>query len=87
MNDGRVVQYRTLRRHPARRGHPALEAGTILWLIEYPNGRLFTYGYVLKVSAAKVKASLTGTQQEIDFNSVSDPEAVMQSWIDPGDVR
>jgi hypothetical protein len=82
MVNGRIVQYRTKQRKPARRGHPALEAGSLLWLIEYPTNppRYFTYGYVLKISAAKVKDRLTGDSTEIEFNSTTDPERVMQTW-------
>jgi hypothetical protein len=87
MTKGNIVQHRTQRRKPARRGHPALEAGSLLWLIQYPNGRFYTYGYVLKVSAAKVKDRLEGTQREIEFNSVADPELVLQAWTDPVDIQ
>lgn len=90
----RIVEYRTLKRKSARRGHPALEADSILWLIEYSayrdaegRKRYFSYGYVLKTAAAKVAARLEGTEREIEFNSVADPEGVMQSWIEPLEIR
>lgn len=86
MKDGRIVAHRTMSRKPARRGHPALEAGSILYLIQYPDGRFFHYGYVLQSAANKVKTNLTGDEQERAFNSTSDPERVVQSWIEPQNV-
>lgn len=81
----KIIQIKTLRRKPARRGHPALEAGSLLWLIEYSNNppRYYHYGYVLKTTAAKVMSRLTGTQNELDWNSFNDPEQVLQAWNEP----
>lgn len=85
MKAGRVVEIVTTRRKPARRGHPALEAGSRLWVIEYPTRppRYFTYGYVLKTTAAVVKDRLTGDQREIEFNSTTDLDRILQAWSEP----
>ena len=84
--NGRVVCHRTTQRRPARRGHPALEAGSLLYLIQYPDGSFFRNGYVPQSSAKKVMANLTGDDQERAFNSTRDPEHVLQTWTDPTNI-
>jgi len=80
MKEGSVVKHIVQRTKAARRGHPTLVQGSILWLIVYPGGRFYHYGYVLKSTAEKVKERLVGDLKEIEWNSTNDPENVLQSW-------
>ncbi len=77
MTNGRIITYTTKQEKRGRRGQARLEAGTQLYLIQYPNGRYFYCGYTDKSAAVTVMGRLRGTSREIDFNSVSNPELTM----------
>lgn len=64
----------------ARRGHPAIGAGTKLHCIQYPDGSFFVYGYLSRSAAETVMNNLTGSQEEIHFNSTRDVDRILQSW-------
>lgn len=77
MVTGRIITHITTREKRARRGQPALVAGSQLYLIQYPNGRYFYCGYTDRKAAQTVMDRLKGDSREIDFNSVSNPEQTM----------
>lgn len=77
MTSGRIVTYVTKEPKKARRGQPAINAGTQLFLIKYANGKYFYCGYTDRKAAETVMSRLSGTTREIDFNSVDNPERTM----------
>lgn len=78
----KIVKYRTLKDKSARRGHPAIIVGTILYLIQYNDKSYFNYGYVLESSSKKVASRLTGGSLERNYNSTKNPEDVLQTWVE-----
>jgi hypothetical protein len=71
-----VRAQKLLRDSQARRGMPKLPAGTTVYVIPFSNKKYFTYGYMNKETANKVRARLTCA--DLDFNSVSEVRAISQ---------
>jgi len=70
------------RAHHARRGHPAIPAGTKLFLIALPGGGWFSYSYVFE-DAARAVADKLDRDRSLDpnFNRRADPEHCLHSHI------
>lgn len=79
MDNYTLVQYKTKTSKPGRRGHAALDAGSYVWLIQYKNKRYFCYSYTNQNAAVRIANLLTGTEREIEWNSVADPEKAQHS--------
>jgi len=75
-----VVEYKIKRRKNARRGHPSIERGTIIYLIQYQDKRVFHYAYMKKDDANLVKDRMLMNIDDplIAWNFINDPEATKQ---------
>jgi hypothetical protein len=67
-----------------RRGHPAIPAGTELWLITLPGGGYFHFAYIhhdtAKGVAARLKAENERGRFYADFNRKLDPETCVHAF-------
>lgn len=82
----RIVPYVTKEVWPARRGHPVIVAGTVVYTIEL-DGRVYAYSYLQKSDAETVVATMQKTGIDLEhykWNFKEDPEKSLHVYKLPG---
>lgn len=73
-------QFKAARDHHAKRGQPAIPAGTQLYAIRLPRGGFFTWSYINRGYAERIADRLRFDRNfAIDFNRVAKVEYTIPS--------
>lgn len=86
-NEVRVVQYTVKQDRHARRGHPAIKAGTTLYILQHVKSRkYFVWAYLDKDMAEMIAKKIPQTWREtdLDFNFKSNPEHCVHTYTKIG---